>query len=325
MKTAERSSIFDQQLPDDLISEMALLSSKTVSADFFTLVEALKSRFGPSLDAVLLYGSCLRAHEIGEGVADFYVVVDSYENAYPERHLRYFNAWLPPNVFYLEVSRGEQTFRAKYAVVSMADFERGTRKWFHPYLWARFAQPTRLLYARDEVIRSRIHRALARAVTTFLKSSLPSLALPVADAEAIWTHGLTQTYAAELRPERAARARQLAQLNLDDFARLTALAVPALIGKLEALSDGNYRSLASAAECRRALWHWRLRRWQGKVLSVLRLAKAAFTFHDSISYAAWKIERHTGVRVEVTPMLRRHPLLWGFKVSWQLLRRGVMR
>ena len=32
-------------------------------------------------------------------------------------------------------------------------------------------------------------------------------------------------------------------------------------------------------------------------------------------YAAWKIERHTGVRVEVTPMLRRHPVLWGLKVS----------
>jgi hypothetical protein len=79
------------------------------------------------------------------------------------------------------------------------------------------------------------------------------------------------------------------------------------------------------AEHRRASWHWRLRRWQGKILTVLRLAKAAFTFQDSINYAAWKIERHTGVRVEVTPMLRRHPVLWGFKVSWRLLRRGVLR
>ena len=34
---------------------------------------------------------------------------------------------------------------------------------------------------------------------------------------------------------------------------------------------------------------------------MLRLTKAAFTFNDSINYAAWKIERHTGVRVEVTP------------------------
>jgi hypothetical protein len=315
----------DQQLPDELVAEMALLSSKAVAADFIVLVEELKARFGSSLDAVLLYGSCLRAHEIGEGVADFYVVVDSYVNAYPQRYLRYLNAWLPPNVFYLEVSKGEQKFRAKYAVVSMADFESGTRQWFHPYLWARFAQPSRLLYARDEVIRRRIHRALAHAVITFLRSSLPTLDSSPANAEAVWTNGLSQTYAAELRPERAARARQLAQFNLDEFARLTAHATPALKDSLEVLPDGHYRCVADAVARQHSLKRWRLRRWQGKVLSVLRLSKAAFTFQDSISYAAWKIERHTGVRVEVTPMLRRHPLLWGFKVSWQLLRRGVMR
>ncbi|ARO87026.1 hypothetical protein EBAPG3_004135 [Nitrosospira lacus] len=322
---SDYAPLSDQQLPSDLVAEMASLSSKAVPADFFILVEELKSRFGQSLDAVLLYGSCLRSHEVGEGVVDFYVVVDSYSNAYPERYLAYLNAWLPPNVFYLEVSSQENSLRAKYAVVSIADFERGTRQWFHPYLWARFAQPTRLLYVRDEIIRKRIHHALASAVVTFLKSSLPVLDSSVVDAEAIWINGLTQTYAAELRPERATRAQQLARINLDDYARLTAHAVPALVGKLKSLPNGHYQWLVDETSHRRSLWHWRLRRWQGKVLSVLRLTKAAFTFRDSISYAAWKIERHTGVRVEVTPMLRRHPVLWGFKVSWRLLRRGVMR
>jgi hypothetical protein len=114
-------------------------------------------------------------------------------------------------------------------------------------------------------------------------------------------------------------------MDLEIYSCLTALAIPALAGKLRLLLDEGYECRIGDAERRKSLWHWRLRRWQGKVLSVLRLSKAAFTFHDSISYAAWKIERHTGVRVEVTPMLRRHPLWWGFKVSWRLLRRGVMR
>src|SRR5688500_8157964 len=275
-----RTSIGDQELPDGLVSEMAALSSLAVSADFFILVEALKLRFGSSLEAVLLYGSCLRSHEIGDGVVDFYAVVNNYSSAYPESYLRHLNAWLPPNVFYLEASRQEKKFRAKYAVVSVADFEQGTRHWFHPYLWARFAQPTRLLYARDEVIRKRVYRALAQAVMTFLKSTLPTLTASIVDVETIWTNGLTQTYAAELRPERAGRARQLAQFNLDEYARLTAYAIPALAGKLEALADGNYRCLTDAASHRQSLWRWRLRRWQGKVLSVLRLAKAAFTFQD---------------------------------------------
>ena len=76
---------------------------------------------------------------------------------------------------------------------------------------------------------------------------------------------------------------------------------------------------------RLALWRWRLRRWQGRILSILRLAKATFTFSNSVDYAAWKIERHTGVRVEITPLLRRHPILWGLKVAKQLLQRGVLR
>jgi hypothetical protein len=304
---------------------MASLSSKVVSADFLILVDALKTRFGSSLEAVLLYGSCLRSHEIGDGVVDFYAVVNSYSEAYPERYLAVLNAWLPPNVFFLEASAQEKKFRAKYAVVSMADFEQGTQHWFHPYLWARFAQPSRLLYARDETVRMRVNRALAHAVITFLEASLPLLESLVVSAEAIWINGLTQTYAAELRPERSTRARQLVELNLDDYARLTQCAVSALAETLEVLPDGDYRCLTGAAERRRSLSRWRLRRWQGKILSVLRLSKAAFTFHDSINYAAWKIERHTGVRVEVTPLLRRHPLLWGLKVSWRLLRRGVMR
>ena len=319
------TTVPDRQPPDDLISEMASLSSKVVSADFLILVEALKTRFGSSLEAVLLYGSCLRSHEIGDGVVDFYAVVNSYSEAYPERYLAVLNAWLPPNVFFLEASAQEKKFRAKYAVVSMADFEQGTQHWFHPYLWARFAQPSRLLYARDETVRMRVNRALAHAVITFLEASLPLLESPAVSAEAIWINGLIQTYAAELRPERSTRARQLVELNLDDYARLTRCAASALAETLEVLPNGDYRCLTGAAERRRSLSRWRLRRWQGKILSVLRLSKAAFTFHDSINYAAWKIERHTGVRVEVTPLLRRHPLLWGLKVSWRLLRRGVMR
>ena len=245
-----KTSIDDQQLPDDLVSEMASLSSKAVSADFLVLAEALKSRFGSSLEAVLLYGSCLRSHEIGDGVADFYVVVNSYGKAYPERYLALLQC-LAATKCVLSGSRKpcEKKFRAKYAVVSMADFEQGTRHWFHPYLWARFAQPSRLLYARDEVIRKRIHQALAHAVVKFLKSSLPMLGSSVVNAEAIWINGLTQTYAAELRPERAERARQLVQLNLDDYALLTRRAAPALAGMLEVLAG---RKLPMPDRCSRA-------------------------------------------------------------------------
>ena len=256
--------------------------------------------------------------------------MDDYSNAYQEPYLRYFNAWLPPNVFFLEVSRQEKTFLAKYAVISMADFEKGNQYWFHSYLWARFAQPVRLLYVRNESIRQRVYNSLAHAVVAFLKPTITALGLCVITTEEIWVKGLTLTYAAELRAERESRARQLAELNLDDYMHLTEHALPVLVGMLEKLpqeyqGQGHYRCLTDEAECRSSLRRWRLRRLQGRVLSVLRLIKATFTFRDCIDYAAWKIERHTGVRIEVTPKLRRHHVLWGYKVFWKLLRRGVLR
>jgi hypothetical protein len=313
-------------VPEALIHEAATESGLPVSPDFAPLVEALQTRFGASLDAVLLYGSCLHsACSLDEGIADLYAIVDDYRNAYPERYLSLFNDWLPPNVFYIEVPHQGKTLRAKYAVLSITDFERGATVWFHSYIWARFAQPSRLLFAREETVRRRIHTTLAHSVITFLKSGVPALDAGTMNVEDIWTRCLVLTYAAELRAEKETRARHLARANLAAFTRLTDTAYPLLTSILEKQSADCYRCLTNPTLQRQALWRWRLRRWQGRILSILRLVKATLTFSNSVDYAAWKIERHTGVRVEVTPLLRRHPILWGLKVARQLLRRGVLR
>ncbi|MDT8398558.1 MAG: hypothetical protein RQ899_08090 [Pseudomonadales bacterium] len=313
------------QPPAALLREVSSQTSRTLAADFLPFQEALKTRFGASLDAIILYGSCLHSQDLKEGIVDFYVVVNDYRQAYRKRHLGLLNAWLAPNVFYLEIPGETFTLRAKYAVISMANFEKGTRDWFHSYLWARFAQPVRVLYARDATCHSQIERALAQSVLTFLKATVPALGDSQVNAEEIWTQGLTLAYAAELRPERSGRARQLTHLNMGDYIRLTALAAPALGPQFETLGHDVYQCHFESMARRRILRQWRLRRWQGRVLSVLRLSKATLTFAGCIDYAAWKIKRHTGVSVEITPHLRRHPLLWGLKVLWQLVRQGVVR
>ena len=94
---------------------------------------------------------------------------------------------------------------------------------------------------------------------------------------------------------------------------------------LAALEQGYYKNIADAGLRKRSLRQWRLRRWQGRVLSILRLMKAAFTFRDCVDYAAWKIERHTGVAIPVTPRLRRHPIFFGFSAMWRLIRRKALR
>jgi hypothetical protein len=53
--------------------------------------------------------------------------------------------------------------------------------------------------------------------------------------------------------------------------------------------------------------------------------KGAFTFKDGAGYLLWKIERHSGVRHDLTPWQRRHPILASSVLFWQLYRKGAFR
>jgi len=311
--------------PASLVRAVAREADRPASPLLTPLLEALKERFGGALTAVLLYGSCLHDHDVTEGLVDLYAIVDDYDSAYPERSLRWFNRRIPPNVFYLERPGESGTLRSKYAVLSVEHLRRGCTLWYHSYVWARFAQPVRVLYARDERSGDAVHRALSGAVVRFLGEGAAAAERREMPVGELWSSALRRSYAAELRPESEERASYLVERNARAYARFTEHAVPALGGLLEAVGEGRYRPAASDAVRRRVRRRWRVRRWQGRVLSVLRLAKALFTFDDGIDYVAWKVERHTGYAIEVTPRIRRHPLIFVWPELWKLLRSGALR
>ncbi len=305
-----------------LLHCVAEQAARPAPAALQAVVEALRLRFADSLQGVLFYGSCLRSGDLLDGLVDAYAVVDDYANAYSGRWLPLANRWLPPNVFYLECDSTAGALRVKHAVLSLEDLERGTAGWFHPYLWGRFAQPVRIGHARNDAVRRRMEAALASATTTFLAEAAPCLNGEFS-AEQLWVSGLRLSYRSELRPEAAGRTAELVGRELADYRARTEAAAGA--GLLEAAGDDRYRSPADFRQRRRARRRWAARRWQGKALSVARLAKAAFTFDGGVDYAAWKIQRHTGLDVPVTNRLRRHPLVFGWVALWRLLRSRALR
>jgi hypothetical protein len=282
----------------------------------------LRRRFGPHAQAVLFYGSCRRSNDDTGGIVDLYVLVDDYRGAYGGFLPALANRVLPPNVYYLEIPFASRTARAKYAVVSLNQFERGMTHWFHPYLWGRFAQPCGLLYAADETVRRRVARALDAAVATFAARTLPRLPAEF-DAEALWTQGLLLTYAAELRSERPERIRAL---HADAATELQAL-TQALAREhhWEIAAAGRYRNPSTRGERCSSACGWAVCRVQGKTLSVLRLLKASLTFDSGLPYVVWKIERHSGVKVEITPFMRRFPRLGAIGALWRTWRLGGFR
>lgn len=289
-----------------------------VAPAFLALAEAARRRHEAAALAVLFYGSCLRSGEDRDQIADLYLIVEGYRTAYRNPLLPLANRLLPPNVFYLETPFEGRTLRAKYAVLSLTAFERlVTGRTLQPYFWARFAQPVRLLWARDGTSRARTVGALAAAVQTTLRETRPLLDPPAGGpgTAELFVRAFEESYRTELRSERAGRAAELVRTDPERYARLAgALAEP----------EGDPAGRAPAAR-RRAEARWRRRRLAGKGLSVLRLAKAAFTFTDGAAYLLWKIERHSGVRQELTPWQRRHPILASPALFWRLYRRGAFR
>lgn len=312
-------------IPRALTQRVAQQCAGPVAGSCALISEALGEAYGEALQGILFYGSCARGEAMEDGIADVFVIVDGYRKVYDKRHLAYLNARLPPNVFYREIPGNGAVIRVKLALISRADFAGGILRWFHSYLWGRFAQPVRILYARDEKVRAEFHRLLAQAVLTLLRATIPALPDRPCDAETVWTRALSLSYGAEFRPEPASRAAELVRHDLAAYTALLEAALPALADILRREGEGSYLPLGDAGTARAALSRWRRRRVLGRILSVLRLAKAVLTFTGSVDYAAWKIGRHSGVEIEVTPRLRRHPLLFGWRVFLKLVKQGALR
>ena len=303
-------------------------SSRPTSPGVRALADELLNRYGDAAQAILFYGSCLRTGDDSDGIVDLYLLVDSYRTAYRSRRQAFTNKLLPPNVFYLELPVRDRVVRTKYAVLTLKDFKRGTSlQWFHSYLWGRFAQPVGLIYARDSQVASQVRAALARAVITFMTRVLPQMTQHFT-ARDLWRQGLLLSYRAELRSERPQNLVHLFDHAVDYYEQLTRAAMASVPFAVEIVDRGDgfhYQADIPAQIRKRNRLAWGLRNIQGKMLSILRLSKAFFTFEGGLEYIQWKIERHSGVQIEWTPRLRKHSLLAVVVLGWRLYRRGGFR
>lgn len=301
-------------------------SSRPVASDLLTITETLRARFGSALMALLFYGSCLREGNLRDGLVDLYVLLDDYTSVRTGLVSRLAGRCLPPTVFLLKSpAPGGGFLRAKCALVTLKDFEKGTSIWFHSYLWSRFSQPSRLVYYHDEIIKSRIHYALSRAVIRMV-SEAASVAHSAISSSELWEHALSLTYATELRPEKLSRSREIVSANAEYFIQMTHGAA-ASIPDLNPV-DGRRELFVYSGDVsgrQRYRWKWKIRRLQGRMLNILRLIKALFTFEGAVDYVLWKLERHLGEPVKVSPYLHRYPLIFCWPLLWRLLRSRRLR
>ncbi len=171
-------------------------------------------------------------------------------------------------------------------------------------VWARFAQPSRLVWAADDASRAAAIAAISRSAPTLLASA------GRVEGEAPldwWRRAFSLTYSAELRAERKGRSTSVVDADLERYQRFSGPAIAAIPALMARPSS------------------WARRRVEGKMLSVVRLAKASATFAGGVDYIAWKINRHAGTEIDIKPWQRRWPLLAAISLLPRLLRSGAVR
>ncbi|MDO8411746.1 MAG: hypothetical protein Q7S93_16965 [Phenylobacterium sp.] len=273
---------------------------------------ALASRFEGAA-GVLFYGSVLRTGDL-DGVMDFYVLTHGPRPGW--RGLAGRVLW--PDVSYHELVIDGRILRAKVATMTLAQFRSAvTGRRIDTTIWTRFVQPSALVWSSGADAAADIARAVATAAGTATRFAA---ALGPQEGEALdyWRALFRQTYAAEFRVEARGRENDILGADPDRYERLLLAAWRAQGLTIEATAQGTVRLVLGGHERGRLLAAWRLRRTLGKPLNLARLAKAAFTFEGAARYAAWKIERHTGLRVPLTPWRERHPILASPGVFWRL-------
>ena len=193
---------------------------------------------------------------------DFYLIVSDYREAYGRGWLAFANRLIPPNVFPFE----HQGLVAKYAVLSEADLGARMRPEAGSVsVWARFAQPSRLVWAKDEAARRRTVASVAAAAPTLFALTRPTMAKAQDDPLDVFRAGFALTYGAELRAERKERPGSIVDADPERYRRLGA--------------RGRWPGRpAPSARRRAAARAWRRRRRKGKALTLVRLAKASTTF-----------------------------------------------
>jgi hypothetical protein len=169
---------------------------------------------------------------------------------------------------------------------------------------------------------------MANSVFTFITRVLPSLP-PEFTCRELWCKGLELTYSSELRAEKQNKLFTLFEFAPRYYEKVTPIALEMVSFSIAENSvkkaPESYMASIPARVRLTNRMAWTIRRIQGKILSFFRLLKGLFTFDGGPDYILWKIERHSGVTVQIDPRLKRIPIVGSGILFWRLYRRGAFR
>ncbi|MFQ5512139.1 MAG: hypothetical protein ACE5EO_09845 [Candidatus Krumholzibacteriia bacterium] len=297
-----------------------------VSVSLGLLTEAC----GDNLVAVILFGSrLLGTSPDAHSAADLFVVVDEYEQFYrdvgrrlPARRrasiMAALNRALPPNIISVR-DPGDLRAGTKCFVTSHDDLVTALSGEARDHFCrGRMMQQFQIIHSRSVEDGARLEERLldARCLTL----DWVPLYLPRTFSVLDYCRRMLEvSYAGEIRPESRSRVAEVFEAQrhylILSYTRVLEDAVSR--GRLER-AGGLYR--LPAPPTARTRLRWRLFFIRSKTRATLRWSKYMLTFDDWLDYIVRKVERRTGLRLELTPNERRFPILLLWPRVWHVFR-----
>ena len=306
------------------------------------LAEEMVGAGGDQVAAVILYGSQLhRSSPNIHSAWDLVVVVDSF----PPFHralrasgnhsrspvlLNLMGTVLPPYVTAF-APWGEGRPLAKCVVLRRDQFRRAMGRHARDhFLKGRLVQHVETVWARSPGIAEDIEGILASSRRETLDWVGPFLDERPFDSARYSQEMLRVSFAAEVRPESSDRVMEVwgsqAGWFVESFQEvLEGAAEDAVLKPVDAEGPGPREAphyLLAHPPGGWARIRYRSYFFRSKFRSVARWFKHVVTFNDWLTYIQRKVERRTGMKVELTPAERRWPLLLLWPKVIKVLREG---
>jgi hypothetical protein len=298
-------------------------TARPAAADWYDTPAMVRKLDPNGARAIVGYGSWYtRGLRKPNSFPDLYLIIDSYEPYYRNALHAWMNRVLPPNVYFVwDDGDGHRAVRGKYNVISAADLERECSPALRDvYNAGRLTKLVWIAWVRDEPTRDWLITRLVDAHCTLAPVALGLLPEQFGvDDFSLELLGLS--YRAEprlegwehVRSRHAAHAAYYHELHgvlLDAFSQSTNLLASDVTG-FRKLASPRWPPLAAVA--RRLVRRSRRRGY-------LRWPRIILTEPHLVDLAVNEAERKAGVRIHVTPKLRRHPFIYGLPEFLRVLR-----
>jgi Phosphatidate cytidylyltransferase, mitochondrial len=299
-------------------------SLRPAGSDWEAFVSSVRDRAPERAHAIVGYGSWYtEGLRKPSSFPDVYLIVDDdrrfHENAFHAR----WNRMLPPNVYFLwGEDGGRRRIRGKYNVISRRDLERETSAQLRDlYNAGRLTKLVWIGWVRDEATRVWLIDRLVAAQCTLAPAALALLPARFSP-EDFSLELLALSYRGEARLEGWERVRALYAAHAASYRALHRVLLEAFAeatGLLEAEGSDAFRKRSSSQWPRLACSTSRLLR-RSRRRGYLRWLRILLTEPNLVDLAANEAERKAGVRIRLTPRLRRHPLVFGLPEFLRVLR-----